>query len=253
MLIGERRCEIVNSARRAGQVSVADLSSEFGVAAETIRRDFAELERHGLVSRTHGGAVPSDRPAYDGTVLSRSEQHSAKRPELPGVPWTSVGNAQVIYLDEGSTVAAFASVLEPSSAITIVTPAIVVANDFWRRSDVSVIQLAGNLRRQSHAVIGAWTIRMLSEIAVDLAVLGTNGISLKNGFTAADPLVAEVKRTAVAQSARTMILTDSSKLGRDSFTSFAQPSDVDVLITESSAPRSMVNQIRSLGVDVLLA
>ena len=57
MLGFERKAEIATLLERAGRVEVASLSERFDVCKETIRRDLRELEREGIIRRTHGGAV----------------------------------------------------------------------------------------------------------------------------------------------------------------------------------------------------
>src|ERR1700730_4704339 len=59
-LPGRRRFELIRLAQRQGQLSVAELSSQFGVSPDTIRRDLDLLSVRGFVRRTHGGAIPAD-------------------------------------------------------------------------------------------------------------------------------------------------------------------------------------------------
>src|ERR1700738_5701192 len=59
-LPARRRFELIRLAQRQGQLSVAELSSQFGVSADTIRRDLDLLSVRGFIRRTHGGAVPAD-------------------------------------------------------------------------------------------------------------------------------------------------------------------------------------------------
>ena len=54
-LPARRRFELIRLAQRQGQLSVAELSSQFGVSADTIRRDLDLLSMGGFVRRTHGG------------------------------------------------------------------------------------------------------------------------------------------------------------------------------------------------------
>ncbi|GIG56610.1 LacI family transcriptional regulator [Longispora fulva] len=53
-----RHQAILLALRRDGSVRVADLVTQLGVSPITVRRDLAELEHRGLISRVHGGAVP---------------------------------------------------------------------------------------------------------------------------------------------------------------------------------------------------
>ena len=48
-------------------------------------------------------------------------------------------------------------------------------------------------------------------------------------------------------------MADSTKLGRDFLVSFAALEDIDVVITDSSAPEQFVNDLREQGVEVVVA
>ena len=58
MLAAERRQIIAERLQAAGRVMVGELSGEFSVSEETIRRDLEWLESEGVAKRTYGGAVP---------------------------------------------------------------------------------------------------------------------------------------------------------------------------------------------------
>ena len=102
------------------------------------------------------------------------------------------------------------------------------------------------------AASGSWPARMLAELVVDVAFIGTNGLTMERGLTCADLSVATVKRAAVAASRRTVLLADATKFGRDSFAVFAKVSDLDLVISETSAPRTVVEPIRKQGIPVIL-
>src|ERR1043165_3791635 len=61
MYAEERQQVILERARVKGRVDVAALAEEFDVTTETIRRDLTVLERHGVLRRVHGGAIPVER------------------------------------------------------------------------------------------------------------------------------------------------------------------------------------------------
>jgi DNA-binding LacI/PurR family transcriptional regulator len=56
-LAAERRRRILGALARDGVVRSAELVAELGVTPVTLRRDLAYLEREGLLTRVHGGAV----------------------------------------------------------------------------------------------------------------------------------------------------------------------------------------------------
>ena len=57
MALKQRLEEIRKIIRQEKKVVVSELSEQFGVTEETIRRDLDKLENEGLVARTYGGAV----------------------------------------------------------------------------------------------------------------------------------------------------------------------------------------------------
>jgi DeoR family fructose operon transcriptional repressor len=65
MYAEERQQRIAAIARSAGRVDVASLAADFEVTTETIRRDLTALERHGVLRRVHGGAIPVERLGFE--------------------------------------------------------------------------------------------------------------------------------------------------------------------------------------------
>ncbi len=56
-----RRARVLAALARDGAVRVSQITDELGVTPVTLRRDLAELEREGLLTRVHGGAVAIER------------------------------------------------------------------------------------------------------------------------------------------------------------------------------------------------
>ncbi|MBN9215406.1 MAG: transcriptional regulator [Microbacterium sp. SCN 70-200] len=57
LLGAERRAYVLTALARDGVVRMAQLTEELDVAPVTLRRDFAQMEKEGLLVRVHGGAV----------------------------------------------------------------------------------------------------------------------------------------------------------------------------------------------------
>ncbi|MFT3888753.1 MAG: substrate-binding domain-containing protein [Arachnia sp.] len=71
-----RRAHILSALERDGMVRVSQLSAELGVSAVTLRRDLAQFEDEGLLTRVHGGAVPVEgaTPSKGAPVRPRGER-----------------------------------------------------------------------------------------------------------------------------------------------------------------------------------
>lgn len=80
-----RRAQILAAIRRHGTARVADLAAQFGVTPVTVRRDLADLDDAGLVTRVHGGAVVvEDQP-------DPTSPGPARRTEPGGLPDGVIG------------------------------------------------------------------------------------------------------------------------------------------------------------------
>ena len=249
----ERRQQILSTVRRDGRVAVNALSDQLRVAPETVRRDLADLEKHGLVQRVHGGALPTDRIGFEGTVVSRSVRNQAAKTRIAARAVAELRDAEVVFLDEGSTAVELAGALDPQQALTVVTGSLPVANAVTDHPRISVILLGGPIRSGSLAAAGEWASRMLSELVIDVAFLGTNGLTPQRGLSCPDLGVAAVKRAAIASSRRHVLLADATKLDHDSLVVFARVADMDSVITDAAAPKKLVESLRQQGVRVVLA
>ncbi len=72
---------------------------------------------------------------------------------------------------------------------------------------------------------------------MDIAFIGTNGISVRHGLSTPDSDEAAVKRAMVRCANYVVVVADSSKVGREEFVSFAPIDRVDALVTDAETQR----------------
>ena len=93
MYAPERHQQILATARADGRVDVNRLAEDLDVTPETIRRDLTALERHGLVRRVHGGAIPVERLGFEPGVADREPSSRLRRSGSPRPRSTSCPTA----------------------------------------------------------------------------------------------------------------------------------------------------------------
>ena len=245
----QRQQAVLRALRRDGRVDVADLAAELAVTGETVRKDLVAMEARGLLVRVHGGAVPVGDAGFEPDVATRTERAEEKH-RIATAALAQVPIAGSILLDAGSTTGRLAALLPAGRELTVFTNALPIALDLVARTDFAVYPLGGRLRRRTTATVGPWTYRELEELNVDVAFLGTNGISLERGLTTPDPAEAKAKELMVRAAARRVLLADHSKFGRTSLVRHAGPADVHLIITDTAAPAGDVERLRASGVEV---
>lgn len=249
----ERRQWLVERARAAGRLDVAEVSDELNVAVETIRRDLNLLESHGLVRRVHGGAIPVERVGYEGALAARAVAMSEEKARLAKAAMDLLEDAESVYLDEGSTVQVLVDRLPTDRPLTVVTNAMPTAVALAARPNVTLYVLGGRVRNHTLGSVEHWAIGMLADLSIDLAFIGANGISVEHGLTTPDPAVAAVKNAAIAAARRSVLLADRNKFGVVSFCRFARVQDLAAIVTDSGLEAGEVAAYTATGVQVIQA
>lgn len=251
MTAEERQHRILVLARQEGRVEVSSTAAEFGVAPETVRRDLSELERRGLVRRTHGGAYPVESAGFETSLARRENLHVASKRRIAAASVRLLGEAETVFVDEGYTPQLITSMLPTGRKLTIVTASLATAAAVAESEDITVLLLGGRVRGRTLASVGSWATDMLSSFVIDLAFLGANGISREFGLTTPDPAVAAVKAQALRSSRRRVLLGFHSKFGANSFCRFAEIGDFETIVTDTGLSAAEAHRYSLLGPQVL--
>lgn len=236
MYAEERRQHLVDFARTNGRVEVSVAANSFNVTPETIRRDLESLDRRGILRRVHGGAMPTELlPMGDLTLSVREssasvEKESIARAALALLP-TEPGSS--VLFDAGTTTGRLAAILPAETNLVVFTSSLPIASMLSSRTDCQVEMLGGRVKGVTQTCVGAQALDTLARIRVDVAFLGTNGLSVEHGLSTPDPEESLLKRRMVACARKTVVLSDSRKFGAETTSSFASLTDIDVLVTES--------------------
>lgn len=247
-----RQSRIVEYARLRGRVEVIALAEELDVASETIRRDLKVLSGRRVLKRVHGGAVPMETAAFESGVEYRSQVDLAQKNRMASAASELLHGAETVYLDEGFTPRLIAERLSERD-LTVVTSSLLAAETLAHSRTVTVLLLGGRMRGRTLATVDHWAVDMLRSLVIDVAFLGTNGISLEHGLTTPDPAVAAVKSTAVQVARRPILVAAHSKFGESSFCRFAKVSDFESIVTGSELGIAEARRYESLGPAVVRA
>ncbi|MCC3766877.1 DeoR/GlpR family DNA-binding transcription regulator [Streptomyces sp. UNOC14_S4] len=253
MYAPERQQEILRLARERGSVDVLSLAEEFGVTAETVRRDLKALDRAGLVRRVHGGAIPAGRLDFEPGLAERETTAAAEKDAIARAALAELPPDGSVIIDAGTTAARLAALLPPDSTLTVVTHALPVAARLANHPGIALHLIGGRVRHRTRAAVDSWALRAYGEIHADVAFLATNGFSLDGGLTTPDLAEAAVKRAAAGAARRVVLLADSGKYGQRYFARFGDLSAVDLVITDTGLADDAARAIEAVGPAVVRA
>jgi DeoR/GlpR family transcriptional regulator of sugar metabolism len=253
LLAEERRFRISELLSRQRTVSASELIDILGVTAATVRRDLADLERKGLLVRSHGGAVSKSpttnfQPSYDTLGRTNREEKQAIAAEAARM----ILDGDTIFLEGSTTVSEVAPRLQHRNRLTVVTNSPLILCQLQRYPEINVMCTGGDLQRDVFYMSGVWAQRSLSEIRVDKAFLGVSGIDPGYGMSTASHAEATIKK-AIIQSAKMRIaLVDHSKFGKQGFAYVGPVTELTTLITDSGTTPTDLQALKDLGVEVIV-
>ena len=245
----ERKNYILDRLLSSGRVDAMDVAESLGVTGETIRKDLIALERQGLLRRVHGGAVPVRSLAFEPAVETRTQMASEKA-RIAKAALKHLPAQGSVLIDAGSTTARLVELFPGDRDLTVYTNTVPLAMALLTRPRLTVFTLGGRLRNVTFAEVGDWAARALAEINVDVAFLGTNGISVERGLTTPDPAEAAVKRLMPGCAEKRILLADHSKFGIVNGTRHGGLDDIDTLISDTGLADEQCAQLRAAGIEV---
>jgi len=249
----ERQAAIVAQARAEGRVDVTGLAAQLDVTTETVRRDLTALERQGVLRRVHGGAVPVERLGFEPALAVRESVLTAEKERIAKAAIDELPAEGTIALDAGSSTLRLAEALPLDRELTVVTNGLPHAMLLATRPGITVHIVGGRIRARTLATADEAAQEFMRNLFVDVAFIGTNGVSAERGLTTPDRSEAATKRALIAAARRTVVLADHTKFGSDHFAAFGSLSDVDTIITDTGIDPELAADIEAAGPRVVRA
>jgi DeoR family transcriptional regulator of aga operon len=247
----DRMREVLSLLRDRREVASQALCRELGVSAATLRRDLAELEEQGLLSRTHGGARALD--PSDGEIPVRLRDHrmvAIKRRIAQRAAALVPSGPQAVALTGGVTTSEVARALKGRPNMTIVTNSLTIAVDCAVDAHLKVIVTGGLVRANSLEAVGPMSEHAFQVITVGTAVLGADGMSAEIGATTFDEAEARTATAMAANAQQVVVAVDGSKIGKVTLAKMVQLRQIDHLVTDSTADPVQLQRIAAAGVHV---
>lgn len=252
VLATERRLLLIDEINRSGRVINSEIAVRLGVSEVTIRADLDELERHGRVTRTHGGAVAVN-PTFAVVgfeVRVATNRDSKRRIALAAASY--IKSNQTVIFDAGSTVHYLALMMPEITNLTVFTPGISIAQDLLSVEGVETHLLGGRVDRDWLGTVGTPREQGIEELIVQTLFLGAHGVDKDLDIVDLSQDLA-LNKLQFARRARSIVLmVDSSKWIQPGSSKVMPVERVDVVITDSGVPRDIRQQLEKLDVELIV-
>lgn len=253
MIQAQRHQQILAKLQVEGQITVKDLSEEFQVTKDCIRKDLTLLEEQGKLKRVHGGATKVRQNPHVFQVEDRKGLHLKEKKMIAQKAIEMIEPGMMIFLDISTITLEIAKLIfQNDLQVTLVTNMIDIMNMFRQDSLTKVIFLGGEYNQAKDGFVGTLTIQQLKKYNFDLAFIGVVGIDLHNNQVMTYEVNdGQTKSQIISSSKVCYIVAESIKLDMDGNYAYAQLSDFTGFITEKKLNDRHIEKMQEYGLEVI--
>lgn len=251
MLAVERRKLILEKVHEEKKVIVSELSREFEVSEETIRRDLEKLADEGQVIKSYGGAVINEKSSIDLPFNIRWKANSSGKQKIAELVNQEIHDGDHIFLDASTTAVFIAKNIKRKKHLTVITNSI---ENLLELSDVSgwdIIATGGLLKPGSMSLLGKKASDSIDGYNADKVFFSCKGIDLKKGVTDGNDETGNIKQNMIEAAAKVYLAVDSSKFNKVTFSKICDLPKIDVVITDKQPERKWLDAFAKTGIQCL--
>ncbi len=248
----ERQHRIHRLAEEHGIIGVAELSSLLAVSEITIRRDLAALERRGILERSRGGAICTHHKRVETLFSQKGLDCRAEKEAIGRAAAQLIDDGDTIFVNGGSTTLEVIRNLG-ARKVRVITNNVAAALE-GPKVGVELILIGGEYRSQSNSVVGGFATAMLRQIWAGKAIIGIDGISVREGLTHPVEQEAEITRQMIERTrGPVIVVADHRKLAVVSNFAAGPIDAVDMLVTDQACPADYRAELEQAGVRIIIA
>jgi DeoR family fructose operon transcriptional repressor len=234
-------------------VSNAELCELLGVSEATIRRDLEWLEEQGILERTHGGAILSQRMKLEPEYAARELAHPEEKKLVGAAAAALIQEGETIFVNSGTTTTEVIRHIPSGAKVTVVTNNLSAAMQV-HEVGFELILLGGTFYPRSNAVVGHFAAENLRQMNANKTFIGADGMSLKYGYTVPNNPEAELVHLMIERTrGQVIVVADHSKWGVVSNFEVARIEEIPTLVTDSKLSTQARNELAARNVRVIIA
>lgn len=221
-------------------VKIPELSKKLGVSTTTIRSDLIALSAKGLITRSHGKALPAFHP----NITGRQKSMVSEKVRIAQAAAEMVRNDDTIMVGGGTTAALMTKYLLGKRDIHLISYSTLVLPYVRTNPGVHLTLIGGEFRTYTESLVGTYAGEQLDRFYSRVVFFGADGFSLEYGITANLVEDAAMVEKMVKRGEIKVLLADSSKYGHRGSVSFLPMNNIDLLICDKGLPEEAYQQLK---------
>lgn len=230
----QRLEEIVKLLNKKDTIRITEIVDTLHVSDMTARRDLAELEEQGVLTKIHGGARSNS--AFHYKEMSHKEKHTQfieEKRDIAKKAAAIIEEGNTVFLGPGTTVELLAEEISNTN-LSVITNCLPVFNILFKKKSeqFKVYLIGGEMRGVTESFAGEMANNMIETMRFSKMFFSANGVKGEDVMTSSHE-EAYTQKLAIKNSIEKYLLVDSSKVGKEDFVSFCELRDLTAVIMDS--------------------
>ncbi|MCF7931642.1 MAG: DeoR/GlpR family DNA-binding transcription regulator [Acholeplasmataceae bacterium] len=247
-----RQDEILALLAKDKVASVVKLAQKLYVSEATVRRDLVQMEKIGLIRRTHGGALLAHDNARESAFATRESDHHGEKKAICAMTVEHIQDHSVIFIDSGSTLLPIVEMLARFTHMSIITHGIRTALMLSGLENTHVFVAGGMIENFSNSILGSPVQEFYRSMNADIALMSCSGIDNDGNITDDSLEQSRIKQTMVQKAKKIYVLCDSSKFGKTRMNTGFNIDQVDILFTDKSPDEPLLSRIKASKCQIII-
>ncbi len=248
----KRHGDILRLLQDEGTITIARLAELLNVSLETVRRDVKPLARNGAVLKMHG-AVGLPAMVGEAPFERRMRENAGAKRLIASLLASTIRDGESVMLDTGTTTSFLARELLGHRRLTVVTNSSDIARTLATVNGNKVYMAGGELRSDSGAAFGVSAIEFINRFTMDHAVISAGALNAEMGVMDYVLEEAEFARVVLSRGARSVVVTDHTKFGRQGLVQVCGFDGFNELVTDRPPPPEIADALTLSGTKMLVA
>jgi DeoR family transcriptional regulator of aga operon len=249
----KRNEQLLNKIRLEQQTTLEALAEYFDVSTATIRRDIKDLEQEGLVIQAVGGLIRYSQERTGAVDPRRSTHAIEEKIRIAEYCSELVQDQDDILVGPGTTTFLAGKIMSGITDRTfrIITNSLELALETSTVDTISTVLIGGEIWNKH--TMGTGTAEFFAGCHLNhILLLSADGIDVNRGITIYESRLFSLLNQMIDVSSRIILAADSSKFGKVRYHRLGPLSMVHQIVTDTGLDMTLANEIKQLGVDLVM-
>ena len=232
-----------------GTASLQELSNEFNISLNSVRRDISSLLTHGNIKKVYGGVASTMQKQLLPYDLREKYNPSGKK-VIGQLASEFVPDNSYVFVDSGTTAVNVIPFLAQKENVIIITCSDIVIREAQKYPNLELISLGGRYNPITCSYNGFLTTDSVRMLKIPVALMAASGVSVKHGLSNSTEPEAEIKKVISENSEKIILLADNTKFSRDAVFSFCNFDRLSAIVTDLPLNSEYDEVIQKYGIIV---